>query len=155
MDERLKEILSMVLTVILVFSVYFGLRVVLHTKTPLVVVASGSMRPVFYPGDVVLLKGVKPEEIKVGDVIVYKSAFSKYPIIHRVRGIKQVYINGKPQLCFITWGDNNPVPDLYELPNGGIIDCVPSYAVEAKALIVFPKIGIISIKVRELLGIGG
>ncbi|AEC52121.1 signal peptidase subunit [Pyrococcus sp. NA2] len=155
MDEKTtKEIISTILIVLLTFAIYFGLRIALHTKTPLVVVVSGSMEPVFYRGDVVLLKGVKPEEIKVGDVIVYKSAISRYPIIHRVRGIKTIYINGKRELCFITWGDHNPVPDLYYTTDG-VLDCVPAYAVEAKALFVFPRVGIISIKVRELLGIGG
>ncbi|BAA29679.1 signal peptidase I [Pyrococcus horikoshii] len=154
MDEKGKEVISTLLIILLTLALYFGLRVALHTETPLVVVVSGSMEPVFHRGDVVLLEGVRPEEVRVGDVIVYRSIISRYPIIHRVRGIKYIYINGKRELCFITWGDHNPVPDIYYTPEG-ILDCVPAEAVEAKALAVFPRIGIISIKVRELLGFGG
>ncbi|AFK22219.1 signal peptidase I [Pyrococcus sp. ST04] len=153
MDEKVKEIVSTLLVIIVTLSIYFGLKVVLHTSSPLVVVVSGSMEPVFYRGDIVVLKGVRPEEVKVGDVVVYKSPIARYPIIHRVRKIEVVNINGRNELCFVTWGDHNPVPDIYPTPYG-ILDCVPADAIEAKALLVIPKIGIISIKVRELFGGG-
>ncbi|AAL80437.1 signal sequence peptidase I [Pyrococcus furiosus DSM 3638] len=85
---------------------------------------------------------------------MYENPLYKYPIIHRVREIKTISIEGREELCFVTWGDNNPVPDVYPTPYG-MLDCVPGEAIKAKALVVFPRIGIISIKVREFLGIGG
>ncbi|ASJ17456.1 S26 family signal peptidase [Thermococcus chitonophagus] len=154
MEGAVKEVISTALIILVALGLYSGLRLVLHTNMPLVVVVSGSMEPVFYRGDVVVLEGVKPEDVKIGDVVVYKSPLAKYPIIHRVREIKEIVVNGREELCFVTWGDNNPIPDLYPTP-AGVLDCVPQQAIEAKALLVIPKIGWISIKLREIFGLGG
>ncbi|AEH24771.1 signal peptidase I [Pyrococcus yayanosii] len=154
MERWIEETVALILLILLVLGIQTGLKVILHTDSPLVIVVSGSMEPVFYRGDVVLLEGVKPEDVKVGDVIVYKSPLSKYPIIHRVRKIKTVEIGGREELCFVTWGDNNQIPDIYPL-GVRVLDCVPGYAVEAKALLVFPKIGLIPLEIRERLGLLG
>ena len=53
-------------------------------------VATGSMKPVYEVGDVLISKEIEPEEIKVGDDIVYrgkKSSFSGKIITHRVISI--------------------------------------------------------------------
>ncbi|WP_456422922.1 signal peptidase I [Thermococcus sp.] len=166
MEGWKKEVAWFLVAVVVVFGIQAGLRMALHTDSPLVIVVSGSMEPVFYRGDVVLLKGVtNPEQVKVGDVVVYKRPGYEYPIIHRVRYIYTLKINGKPEECFVTWGDNNPVPDPpyptsnglieVQLPNGYIAGCVPAYAVEAKAELVFPKIGLIPLWIREAFGVGG
>ncbi len=55
-------------------------------------------------GDLVVVVGTKPENIKIGDVIVFKSKFLRYPIIHRV--ISKSYKNGS--LIINTKGDHNP-----------------------------------------------
>ncbi|MEM4244698.1 MAG: signal peptidase I [Candidatus Nanoarchaeia archaeon] len=60
----------------------------------------------FDQGDIILLVGVKPEDIEVGDVVVYSST-APYPIIHRV--VKKEKVNN--ELFFITKGDHNPGPD--------------------------------------------
>jgi len=57
----------------------------------------------FNQGDIIILFGVKPEKIEIGDVIVYDSSEEKYPIIHRVTDIDE---NGKGYK-FQTKGDNN------------------------------------------------
>ncbi|WP_456368105.1 signal peptidase I [Thermococcus sp.] len=166
MEEWKKEVAWIVITIVAVFSIQYGLRLALHTDSPLVIVVSGSMEPVFYRGDVVLLKGVAdPSQVKINDVVVYDRPGYPYPIIHRVRYISTVELNGKPEKCFVTWGDNNPVPDPpyptssgmleIRLPNGLVAGCVPAYAVEAKAELVFPKIGLIPLWIREWLGLGG
>lgn len=154
-DGWAKEIAWILISLIIVAGLNYGLRFAMHTDSPLVIVISGSMEPVFYRGDVVLLKGVSPEEIQEGDVIVYDAPMYSYPIIHRVREVKTVEINGEVEKCFVTWGDNNPVPDwgeyrLYPTPYGGL-PCVPAYAVEAKAVLVFPKVGLIPLWIREHL----
>ncbi len=61
----------------------------------------------FDKGDIMLLVGVKPETIKVGEVIVYSSNNNIPPIIHRVVAIEK--ING--EYSFKTKGDHNQVPD--------------------------------------------
>lgn len=55
-------------------------------------VATGSMKPVYEVGDVLIAKEINPEEIKVGDDIVYrgeKSSFNDKIITHRVISIEK------------------------------------------------------------------
>ncbi|NJE10845.1 signal peptidase I [Thermococcus sp. MAR1] len=158
MEESWKKDLAWILIALLaVFTLQVGLKVILHTDSPLVIVVSESMEPVFYRGDVVLLKGISEEnidDVKLNDVIVYKRPGYEYPIIHRVRGIKTVELGGRVEKCFVTWGDNNWAPDPDFPTPYGMIPCVPAYAVEDKALVVFPKIGLIPLIIREHLGLG-
>lgn len=60
----------------------------------------------FDKGDIILLVGAKPENIGVGEVVVYSST-TPYPIIHRV--VKKEKVNNK--YLFITKGDHNSAPD--------------------------------------------
>lgn len=55
----------------------------------------------FRKGDIMVLFGVKPEDVNVGDIIVF-NANKEYPIIHRV-----VRIRSEEKLYFMTKGDNN------------------------------------------------
>lgn len=57
----------------------------------------------FWKGDIMVLKGVEPKDIKRGQVMVYETSNYKNPIIHRV--VKVEYIGGK--YYFTTKGDNN------------------------------------------------
>ena len=166
MGDWKKDVAWLLVALLIVVGFEYGLRLALHTDTPLVIVISGSMEPVFYKGDVVVLKGVNPDSIHVGNVIVYKRPGFEYPIIHRVRYIGTLNLNGKTERCFVTWGDNNPVPDpAYPLKNGGYSSitmyikgfgyydagCVPASDVEAKAVFVIPKVGWIPLWLREHL----
>ncbi|MFA6974244.1 MAG: signal peptidase I [Parcubacteria group bacterium] len=56
----------------------------------------------FNKGDILFITGVKPENVKVGEVIIF-NANSQNPIIHRVISIKQ---QGE-KYYFSTIGDNN------------------------------------------------
>ncbi|MBS3107501.1 signal peptidase I [Candidatus Woesearchaeota archaeon] len=56
----------------------------------------------FDKGDMMVLLGKEPNEIKVGDVIVYSVSYSANPIIHRVVSIK-----ADEKYFFETKGDNN------------------------------------------------
>ena len=73
----------------------------------LVTVEGRSMHPLFESGDIVLVEKVKPSDIHVGDIIVYRGC-GGHLIIHRV--FKVCVVDGS--YCYVTWGDNNPVPDL-------------------------------------------
>lgn len=56
----------------------------------------------FNKGDIIILVGVNPEKVKIGDVIVF-SANTNYPVIHRV-----IHIYHKDnKTFFVTKGDNN------------------------------------------------
>ena len=158
------DIVFLIISLIVVFVVHTGLKIALHTESPLVIVISGSMEPTFYRGDVVLLKGVPPDEIKPGDVVVYRRPYTRYPIIHRVKKVMEY--NGKR--CFVIQGDNNWIHDFYPLDlkefpylkpyiplaEGDVLPCIPEEVIESKALLVFPKIGYPPLVVRERLGLG-
>lgn len=56
----------------------------------------------FNKGDILLVVGVKPEEVKIGDIIIF-NALAKHPVIHRVVGITE----RDGVRVFETIGDNN------------------------------------------------
>jgi signal peptidase len=72
------------------------------------VIVSGSMEPVLYKGDIVLLES-NPSSIEVGDIIVYHALWlNSEPVIHRV------IAKGKSSTgedYYLTKGDNNPIQD--------------------------------------------
>ena len=57
-----------------------------------------SMHNGFNKGDIIILKGVSFDDLKIGDILVYKSSLS-YPVIHRVVAKNDV---------IETKGDHNP-----------------------------------------------
>jgi len=68
-------------------------------------IKSGSMEPTYCRGDIVILKKVPPEDIDVGDVIVFRHPRGGDELIlHRV--VYKEERDGK--IYFITKGDNNP-----------------------------------------------
>lgn len=81
----------------------------LNVDTPFVVVEGYSMLPTLYNGDIVIVYKPPPDDIKVGDILVYQSLRGEL-VIHRVVGIKT-----GPQcnpVCYVTKGDNNPIDDV-------------------------------------------
>ncbi len=66
----------------------------------------------FNKGDLIVLRGKKPEDIKIGDVIVFNMDKAE-PIIHRV--IKKVYNTNTKRYYFQTKGDHNPFSFYSEL----------------------------------------
>ena len=69
---------------------------------------SNSMDPLLDEGTTIIT--IKPQnynEISVGDIIVFKSNFSEYNIVHRIVAIA----NDKEGNYFVTKGDNNPSED--------------------------------------------
>ncbi len=72
-------------------------------------VLSGSMEPTYDPGDVVIVREVDPDELKVGDVITFQPV-SDDPQLTTHRIIEIAY--GSEGQSFVTQGDNNGAPDL-------------------------------------------
>ena len=119
-----KEVVEIAIFIVVLFTLTFGtfwiLRASLKTKTPIVVVISGSMEPTIYRGDLLFVKGVDPETIEVGDhilrtgdIIVFKANWSIEPIVHRVVDRRLVNVSGTLKWQFQTWGDNNDHEDDY------------------------------------------
>jgi len=73
------------------------------------VVFSGSMEPEIRTGNVIITGPVSPEEVVVGDIIIYSSSTSF--VTHRVIDIVR-----DPSLQFITKGDANEDPDPTPIP---------------------------------------
>jgi signal peptidase len=112
-DNRLrvgpKEIASLVILMIVVLLVVnIGLRELTGTPSPIAVVRGNSMYPLLREGDIIILSKKSPNEIKVGDIIVYRSLRGSL-IVHRV--IEVEYVNGI--YYFKTKGDNNILDDKF------------------------------------------
>ncbi|MDO5847918.1 MAG: signal peptidase I [Methanobrevibacter sp.] len=94
------------------------------------VVVSGSMEPVFYRGDIVAVEksnllglGIhefNPEDVKVGDIVVYDAKWVNESVIHRVINITE--INGSTY--YVIKGDHNNAPDPYYVKASQITDRV-------------------------------
>lgn len=90
------------------------------------VIATGSMKPLIDPGDLVLVKKIKSSEVKVGDVIKFKS--DNIYIFHRIISINT---DGE-QTKYQTKGDNNSTADR---------ELVSPENIKGKVIKVVPKIG--------------
>ena len=127
------------------------LVVVLIAAQHLNVVVSGSMEPAFYRGDIVLVEkanflGIQefnPEDVQVGDVVVYDAAWFDQPVIHRIINITD--INGTTM--YVIKGDNNDSPDPYYVTADRIQEKVVTLG---DNLFVLPKIGYLSLWLRGL-----
>jgi len=102
------DFLTIAIPILSVIIIYFGMQFVLATDTPLVTVASGSMRPALEVGDLVLIHGIPASSIQIEDIIVFDSPEGAHTI-HRVTRI-EILQNGTIQ--FKTQGDANPDEDL-------------------------------------------
>ena len=88
-------------------------------------------------GDVAVTRQVPPEEVVVGDVIRFRDG--SFFTIHRVVEIQ----NDGGEITFTTRGDTN---DKNDPP-------VPGRDLQGKVILTVPKIGWVSIGVRELIGL--
>merc|ERR1719391_1148973 len=64
--------------------IWKGLMVVTGSESPIVVVLSGSMEPAFQRGDLLFLTNYEEEDIRVGEIVVFKIDGRDIPIVHRV-----------------------------------------------------------------------
>ena len=136
-----KEIAGYILLIIV------GLLVAQHMN----VVVSESMEPVFYRGDIVIIEktnflGINefnPENVNIGDIVVYNAEWYPNPVIHRV--INKTNINGTNY--FTIKGDNNEVPDPYLVEPSQITDRVLTIGEHP---LIIPKIGYITIWLKGL-----
>jgi len=71
------------------------------TPYPMAAITSGSMWPALHTGDFILIKAVRPQDIRVGDIVVWKN--EKGFTIHRVSQLNQETL--------VTKGDANFTED--------------------------------------------
>ncbi len=102
----------------------------------------------FNKGDIIVLRGKKPENIEVGDIIVYYSPRRSDPIIHRV--VREWQKDGV--YYYTTKGDNNlgSNPDELAIPADMIVG-YNKYGKGSTALMRVPYLGWIKIWFVDLL----
>jgi signal peptidase len=77
--------------------------------TPLTVLTQ-SMEPLYPPGSLMIVRPVKPADIRIGDVVTYQISSGRPDVIsHRVVGIES---GSDGKRTFIFKGDNNSVADF-------------------------------------------
>ncbi len=112
------------------------------------VVVSGSMEPIMYRGDIVIIDK-NPGNIEKGDIVVYNAAWFNQPVIHRVIKIQ----NSSAGPLYTFKGDNNPAPDPYLVKEEQIISKVVNYPWSnspGEDPVIIPKVGYITIWIRGL-----
>ena len=143
---RKNPIARVAILVGLVFLVTYGgmavARIVMKTESPIMVVPSTSMVPTLNVGDIVIVKGVDPNTITVGTIIIFRSPGGSIDIIHRVIGIMK---EGNV-LYFQTKGDHNAGPDPWS-PG------VPESNVKGVLLAKVPYIGYVTLSLQGPPGI--
>ncbi len=99
--------------VVVLFAIFSRhiLYLITGSTVPLAVVEGYSMSPILRNGDLVISYKPPPEDIKEGDIVIYKSITGTL-VIHRV--IKVIKDSGK--YYYITKGDNNMFPDPGRIP---------------------------------------
>ena len=122
LKDYVLSILLLALTLVIVARGAQILRAATGSELPLAVVEGRSMHPLLRDGDLVIVVKEKPQDIRVGDIIVYKTFDGRF-IIHRVIGV-EVY---KGMYYYRTKGDNritNPVEDcrFYDVVKGSTKD---------------------------------
>lgn len=141
-----KEILSYVVIIII------GIILAQHLN----VVVSGSMEPVFYRGDVVViqkanflgLSEMNTSQLNVGDIVIYDATWFPEPVIHRI-----IYKGTTPdgRLYYQTKGDNNPSPDPVVVYPEQVQAKVINFGQNSgQSPFVIPQIGQITIWIRGL-----
>ena len=108
-------------------------------KYKLIAIATDSMKDTYARGDAVLIEYLKPEEIKVGEVMVFRH--NNKVITHRVIDIK----NKNNKIYYNTKGDANPSADGYVTEDKDVIGRVD---------FVIKYIGYPTVYLEELFGKG-
>jgi len=132
MAKRRVDVLSIVSYFLLFFvAIVFVLHFVFGFQY--VVILTDSMEPNINPNDLVITMPVSQDELRVGDVILYRVTLqnSTYMITHRIVGIKT---DPEGNIYYVTKGDNRSYTDpWYVYPE----------QVVGKVVLVIPKVGVV------------
>lgn len=134
--EIRETIMYIFIGLVLAYTINIGLGYGLGAEKPVMAVVSSSMEPTLNKGDLVVVKGTSPEEINVGDIIVYHNPFQGVAVVHRVIDIKK----DGDEFVFYTKGDNNRTNRLSD-QEAGIAPPVREYWVKGRVVLTIPKLG--------------
>lgn len=79
-NEVIAWVIYLVSAFVFAFAIYTILGLLLGTNSPMVIVVSGSMEPTMYRGDVVVLHGVNPADIKAPEINTGLPSLEKVPL---------------------------------------------------------------------------
>jgi len=101
-------------------------------------------------GDVMILRGKKPKDIQVGEILIFVPGDSSWyashgPVIHRV--VKKEFIEGK--YYFTTKGDHNPNTIFTK----NFETKIPEDRILATSLIRIPYLGYFKVWISKLFGV--
>lgn len=122
--DHVQTAVMVILAILAVLIFWYSLTIVFGTENPILAVASESMEPVLYKGDLILIEGIKnPADIYAatkdvnppGDIIVFYRGDER--IVHRA--VEKILENGT--YSFKTWGDNNNWPDASTVKESALI----------------------------------
>jgi signal peptidase I len=148
-QDRIKFIAETA-TLVLLISIYplaalsmgFTFQQVLFAgSSPLMVISSQSMQPTLSYGDLILMRGGKTEDLRMGDIIAYKvpSPYDKVassPTVHRV--VDRWSENG--EIYFKTKGDGNAEADSWIVPAENVLGAYAQFKIPyAGSLVIFLK----------------
>ena len=129
-----KIILVIIASIVILFALIGG---IIYISSNGNVVVSNSMAPALHKGDVVIVDK-NPDNIQVGDILIYKATWFPQPVIHRVISIKK---DSKGNELYEMKGDNLPVSDPELVSKNQII---------SKVVNTIPQIGYMSLRIRGL-----
>jgi len=149
-----KTAILLAVVVVSVFAFWIGLTTALKTEYPMLAVASGSMEPTLYKGDLIMVQGVpnasdimvgRDDAVPPGDIIVFhKPTDTSELIVHRA--VDKEFRDG--MWYFQTKGDDNSGPDNWD--NHYTCDLAENYLV-GKVVGHVSHIGYIPLFLREFL----
>lgn len=178
-NEYFKTAITVILIVALVFGIWLGAQIVLHTQYPALAVASGSMctvkgmrcegwdhpfSPTLHKGDLIIIQGVDSKKIHAasypnGDIIVFHKpkTWENSPdelIVHRA--IKSEINPNNGLIYFKTKGDANSAPDHhtdYRGVNYTWNGLISEKLVVGKVILRIPWLGHLALLMHNFSGI--
>lgn len=124
--DYVQTVIMIIITIIIVIGFWYGLMFAFGTEHPLLAVASGSMEPVLYKGDLILVHGLQniheiytaPKNAKPpGDVIVFREPGNPDELI-----VHRAVENGTDTSYYLrTQGDANTGPDGWRVRESDIV----------------------------------
>ncbi len=127
-----KALINIGIVLVAMGGIWVGFTILFGTTTPFFVVSSGSMEPVLWVGDIIVVNGnANFQELHTDDIIVFNEpGRGNKVIVHRVYSIMD-----DPYRRVQTKGDNNYAPDDWRVTSGDYI---------GKVLFIIPKVGLLT-----------
>ena len=108
-NEVLNWIVYLASALVLAFVIYSAFGLLLHTESPMVIVVSGSMEPVYHRGDVIVLAGTIPEAIAGAQVFTDRKTLEGTPLSEFAMPLYELRDNS-PHISSLEFEDGTSLP---------------------------------------------